>query len=136
VGRSVRHDWLDGVKRGDVVVMALQGEQARPPSALVVQSDLFSHLPAVTLLPITSTLVDAMMFRMNIEASPRNGLAVRSHIMVDKPQRPARGMIGAVIGHADDAIMPAVNRAMAVFLDLAVATLHVWTAPGMQGVFA
>ena len=40
-------------------------------------------------------------------------------IMVDKPQTPARGKIGAVIGHADDAIMLAVNRAMAVFLGLA-----------------
>jgi mRNA interferase MazF len=119
VGRSVRYDWLDGVKRGDVVVVALQGEQGKPRPALVVQSDLFSHLPAVTLLPITSTLLDATVFRVNMEASPRNGLAVRSHIMVDKPQTPARGKIGAVIGHADDAVMLAVNRAMAVFLGLA-----------------
>jgi mRNA interferase MazF len=56
---------------------------------------------------------------VEIEPSARNGLAKRSQIMVDKPQTPLRGRVGAVIGHFDNATMLAVNRALAVFLGLA-----------------
>jgi mRNA interferase MazF len=38
--------------------------------------------------------------------------------MVDKPQSVARDRLGAVIGHADDETMLAVNRALVVFLGL------------------
>jgi mRNA interferase MazF len=39
--------------------------------------------------------------------------------MADKPQSVGRDKIGAVIGHLDDTVMLAVNRALAVFLGLA-----------------
>jgi mRNA interferase MazF len=101
------------------VTVALRGEQGKPRPALVVQADRFAGLPAVTVLPITSTLLDAPLLRVEIEPSARNGLAKRSQIMVDKPQTPLRGRVGAVIGHFDNATMLAVNRALAVFLGLA-----------------
>ena len=107
------------MRRGDLVTVALQGEQGKPRPALVVQSDLFGKLPAVTVLPITSTLVDAPLLRVAVEPSPQNGLGKPSHIMVDKPQTPPRGKLGSVIGHLDDATLLAVNRALAVFLSLA-----------------
>jgi len=119
VVRSVGHDRLDGVRRGDVVTVALQGEQGKPRPALVVQTDAFGELPAVTVLPITSTLLDAPLLRVQVEPSGQNGLAKRSQIMVDKPQTPSRGKMGGVIGHLEDATMLQVNRALAVFLGLA-----------------
>ena len=107
------------MRRGDLVTVALQGEQGKPRPALVVQSDLFGELPAVTVLPITSTLVDAPLLRVAVEPSPQNGLGKPSQIMVDKPQTPSRSKLGGIIGHLDDATLLAVNRALAVLLGLA-----------------
>jgi len=107
------------VRRGDLVTVALQGDQGKPRPALVVQADHFGDLASVTVLPITSTLVDAPLLRVPIEPSEENGLAKRSQIMVDKPQTPGRSKLGSVIGHLDDATMLMVNRVLAVFLGLA-----------------
>jgi mRNA interferase MazF len=117
--RDVRYDRLDSVTRGDLVTVALQGDQGKPRPALVVQADHFGHLASVTVLPITSTLVDAPLLRVPIEPGEENGLARRSQIMVDKPQTPSRNRLGPVIGRLDDATMVTVNRALAVFLGLA-----------------
>jgi mRNA interferase MazF len=105
--------------RGDIVTVALQGEQGKPRPALIVQADRFAELRAVTVLPITSTLIDAPLLRIAIEPSEQNGLAKRSQIMVDKPQTPLRSRLGPAIGRLDDATMLTVNRALAVFLGLA-----------------
>jgi len=43
---DLRHDRLEGVRRGDLAAVALQGEQGKPRPALVVQFDLFSTLSA------------------------------------------------------------------------------------------
>ena len=72
--------------RGTVVVVALQGDYGKPRPALVVQSDLFSALPSVTILPITSELRDAPLYRISISPTPETGLQKPSQIMVDKPQ--------------------------------------------------
>jgi mRNA interferase MazF len=107
------------VRRGDLVTVALQGDQGKPRPALIVQADHFADLAAVTVLPITSTLVEAPLLRVPIEPSDANGLERRSQVMVDKPQTPAREKLGNVIGRLDDATMLAVGRALAVFLGLA-----------------
>ena len=107
------------MRRGDLVTVALQGDQGKPRPALVVQSDHFSELASVTILPITSTLIDAPLLRVTIEPDEGNGLAKRSQILVDKPQTPPRGRLGPVIGQVSDATMLAVNRVLAVFLGLA-----------------
>jgi len=98
------------VTRGDVVTVALQGDQGKPRPALVVQADHFGHLASITVLPITSTLVDAPLLRVPIEPGEENGLARRSPIMVDKPQTPSRNRLGPVIGRLHDATMVTVNR--------------------------
>ena len=102
-----------------MVTVTLQGEQGKPRPALVVQAGHFMELPAVTVLPITSTLIDAPLLRIPIEPDDRNGLTRPSQIMVDKPQTPPRGKLGPAFGHLDDMTMVAVNRALALFLGLA-----------------
>lgn len=116
---SDRHERLDRVRRGDLVTVALQGEQGKPRPALIVQADHFSDLSAVTVLPITSTLIDAPLLRISIEPNDRNGLSKLSQVMVDKPQTPPRAKLGHAFGHLDDMTMVAVNRALALFLGLA-----------------
>lgn len=107
------------MRRGDLVAIALQGGQGMPRPALVMQADHFADLAALTVLPITSTLLDAPLLRVGVEPSAQNGLAKRSQIMVDEPQTPPRSKLGAAIGHLDDATMLAVNRVLAVFLGFA-----------------
>ncbi len=104
--------------RGDLVTVALQGDQGKPRPALVLQSDLFADLPSVTILPVTSDLRDAPLYRVFVEPSARNGLRLRSEIMVDKSQTISRAKIGAVIGALDAKTMQLVNRTLALFLGL------------------
>ena len=107
------------MKRGDIVTIALSGDYGKPRPALVIQSDLFAAHPSVTVLPVTSELRDAPLFRIDVEPSDDNGLRTVSAVMVDKPQTVARARIGSTIGRLDDGSMLAVTRALAVFLGFA-----------------
>ncbi|MFZ5502920.1 MAG: type II toxin-antitoxin system PemK/MazF family toxin [Pseudomonadota bacterium] len=107
------------MRRGDLVTVALQGDLGKPRPALVIQSDLFDSHPSVTILPVTSELRLAPLFRIAVSPSELNGLAKSSQVMVDKPQSISCEKIGEVIGHLDDETMLAVNRALAVFLGFA-----------------
>lgn len=107
------------MRRGDLVTVALQGDLGKPRPALVIQSDLFDAHPSVTLLPVTSELRDAPLFRIPLEPNKSNGLSKPSQVMVDKSQSISREKIGKVIGHLDDETMLAVNRALTVFLGFA-----------------
>ncbi|MFD2837844.1 type II toxin-antitoxin system PemK/MazF family toxin [Azotobacter vinelandii] len=102
-----------------MVVVALQGAYGKPRPALVIQSDLFSALPSVTILPITSDLREAPLYRIDIEAAPRTGLHKPSQIMVDKPQTIPREKVGEVIGSVNAETMLAVSRSLTVFLGIA-----------------
>ena len=107
------------MRRGDLVTVALQGDLGKPRPALVFQSDLFDAHPSVTILPVTSELRDAPLFRILVNPTMQSGLNKLSQVMVDKPQSVAREKAGAVFGRLDDVTMLAVNRALAVFLGFA-----------------
>ncbi len=107
------------MRRGDFVTIALQGDFGKPRPALVIQSDFFDELSSVTLLPVTSSLVDAPLFRVTVEPTPTNGLRKTSQVMVDKTMTVKREKIGDAFGHVDDETMLAVIRSLAVFMGLA-----------------
>ena len=102
--------------RGDLMVVALPGDYGKPRPALVVQSDRFPEHPSVTVLPITSHLIEAPLLRIDIGAEC--GLDTPSQIQIDKPHTPRRERIGRIIGRTNDTTMVAVNRALTVFLGL------------------
>lgn len=105
------------MKRGDIVIASLPGDYGKPRPALVVQSDIFESDESLIVLPITSHLVDAPLIRIGI--GPEAGLDRSSQIQIDKAQTSRIQRFGAVIGHADEATLRAVNRALTVFLGLA-----------------
>jgi mRNA interferase MazF len=107
------------MRRGDLVTIALQGDFGKPRPGLVIQSDLFNAHPSVTILPVTSELRDAPLFRITVEPSEINGLNKSSQVMIDKPQTLARNKIGETFGRLDDDAMLGINRALAVFLGFA-----------------
>jgi mRNA interferase MazF len=107
------------MRRGDLVTIALQGAYGKPRTALIIQSDLFHEHPSVTILPVTSELRDAPLFRLTIEPDDGNGLQKTSQIMVDKAQTVPSEKIGEAFGHIDNENLLALNRALAVFLGFA-----------------
>lgn len=108
-----------GVRRGDLVTVAFQGDYGKPRPALVVQSDLFSEHPSITLLPLTSELRDAPLFRVRISPDDVNHLREPSEVMVDKAQTISRSKVGEAFGRLDAETMVQVERALALFLGLA-----------------
>jgi len=101
------------VKRGEIVTIAIQGDFGKPRPALVIQSDLFNATHAtVTVMLISSELVNAPLFRINLAPDADNGLSTASQIQVDKIMTVRREKIGAPIGCLDELTMLQVNRAL------------------------
>jgi mRNA interferase MazF len=108
------------VTRGELVTVALPGDYGKPRPAVVVQADLFNETHAsVTVAPVTSTLVNAPLFRLAVEPSSRNGLRALSQVMVDKLTTVRRERIGATIGELEPETLTRVNRALALWLGIA-----------------
>ena len=107
------------MKRGDVVIVAVQGDYGKPRPALVIQSDLFLDTASVVILPITSTRVDAPLLRIELPATAETGLRVASDVMLDKVLTVRRDRIGQVIGTAPDEIVQSAARNLSVFLGIA-----------------
>jgi len=107
------------IARGDVVVSSSPGAFGKPRPALVVQSDLFNAThSSIVICPITSHLVDAPLFRVTISPNRENGLQVESQIMVDKITAVRREHIAQKIGQINPAEAAAVDRALALWLEL------------------
>jgi mRNA interferase MazF len=107
------------VKRGDLIVVALQGDYGKPRPALVLQSDLFDHHPSLTIAPVTSTIVDAPLFRVTVEPSATNGLRAISQVMVDKLTTVRRDRVAQSVGQLEEDAMLRVNRALVLWLGIA-----------------
>jgi mRNA interferase MazF len=107
-------------KRGDIVTIGVQGDFGKPRPALLIQSEMFNEAHAtLTVLLISSELIDAPLFRLTIEPDQINGLTQQSQIQVDKAMTVRREKVGQVIGRVDDAMMVRVNRALALWIGLA-----------------
>lgn len=107
------------MRRGDIVVVALQGDAGKRRAALIITADLSDELDRVALLPVTSFAVNSPLLRIAVDAQPWTGLSSRSYAGLDRMTTAPRGTVDRVIGHADDATMLSINRALAVFLGLA-----------------
>jgi mRNA interferase MazF len=106
------------VRRGDLVPV-LPGAYGKPRPALLIQSDLFSLLPSITVLPVTTELRPLETFRIAVKPTAKNGLRQPSQIMVDKAHTIPRDKAGEPFGHLEPRTLQAVERALAVFLGFA-----------------
>jgi mRNA interferase MazF len=106
------------MRRGDLVTIALQGDFGKPRPALIVQSDHFDAHPTLTVLLVSSTLVEAPLLRVTVEPDALNGLRAPSQIMVDKAMTVMRGRVGPSFGKLDAIRMLEVERLLASFLGI------------------
>ena len=105
--------------RGDLVTIALAGDFGKPRPALVIQANQFDTHATVTVLPITSTRVDAPLLRVSVTPDAGNGLQMTSQVMIDKAMTLKREKIGAVFGRLDPNTLVEIDRCLAVFLGIA-----------------
>jgi len=76
------------------------------------------YTASVTVLLLTSTLLDAPLARHTVEPSPTNGLRVTSQVQIDRLMSPRRAKVGATIGRLDDEAMTEITRLVVLFLGL------------------
>ena len=107
------------MRRGDLVTIAVQGDFGKPRPALVIQSDQYDAHATVTVLPVSSDLVAAPLFRITIQPTTENGLHKRSQVMADKAVTVRRDKVGPTFGRIDADSMVEVERCLAVFLGIA-----------------
>ena len=109
------------MRRGDLVVVALQGDFGKPRPALVVRADLFAGLPSTAICPLTSTPPPYEGGQLRIPVSPTaaNGLRRLSHVAMDRITTARLSKVGPAIGRVESDVMRAVDRALAVYLGIA-----------------
>ncbi len=107
------------MNRGDFVPIALHGNFGNPRPALVIQSDMFGRHATVTVLLVSSTLIDAPLFRVTVQPDEANGLKRPSQVMVDKAMTVRREKFGKPFGSLGADLMVQVERCLAVFLGVA-----------------
>jgi mRNA interferase MazF len=107
------------MRRGDLVTVAMPGDFGKLRPALIIQADAFADHATVTVLLVSSALVDAPLLRLTVQPHAADGLRKTSQIMIDKPMTLMRANLGAAFGRLDDDVMVEIERRLAVFLGIA-----------------
>jgi mRNA interferase MazF len=108
------------VKRGDIVIVALQGESGKPRLAVVVQSDdLGSDRRTIIICPMSSHVEDSPYLRPAIQPSPENGLRQRSQIMTERITAARRDRVRNILGHLQSHDRERLDKALLIVLGLA-----------------
>ena len=107
------------VIRGELWTVAGGVYASKPRPALVIQDDRFDATDSVTVLPLTTTLIDAPLLRISLSPSELSGLRQESHVMIDKLTTVRRSNVQTRVGRLTAAQLADIERALLVFLGLA-----------------
>jgi len=108
------------VRRGDIYTAAVRGAYSgKPRPVVVVQDDRFDATASVTVVPFTTSDIEAPLFRIPVEPTDVTGLAQPSRLMVDKVTTVPRVSLSQHLGRLTDGDLILFNRALVVFLGLA-----------------
>jgi mRNA interferase MazF len=107
------------MNRGELwtVVGGVYARKPRP--ALVIQDDRVDGTESVTVLPLSTVVVDAPLLRIRIPATATTGIRSESFAMVDKITTVRRSNVDQRIGRVSASTLVEVERAMLAFLGLA-----------------
>ena len=109
------------MKRGDIwTVAGGKDYSGKPRPVVIVQDDSFDATNSITICAFTTDETDAPLFRLPVDPNERNGLRAASRLMVDKITTVPKIKLGAQLGRLDDDDILRLNRAVLLFLGLAV----------------
>lgn len=111
------------MKRGEIWTVAGAKDYARKPRpAVIVQDNRFNETDSITVCAFTTDDIDAPLFRVQVQPSEATGLNSICWLMVDKISTVPKTKMGKHIGHLAPEDMVRLNRAMLVFLGIAVSS--------------
>ncbi|PZO02600.1 MAG: growth inhibitor PemK [Hyphomicrobiales bacterium] len=111
------------MRRGDIWTAAGGSDYVgKPRPVVIVQDDSFDATASISICAFTSDPTEAPLFRLLVEPNDRNGLHTTCRLMIDKTTTVPRSKLGAFIGRLDDEDIVRLNRALLVFLGLAVSS--------------
>lgn len=105
--------------RGEIWTVAGGVYASKPRPALVIQDDRYDATDSVTVLPLTSHLVEAPLLRIPVQPSELSGLQRESQVMIDKLTTVRRFNVQSRIGRLAPSQLAEVERALLVFLGIA-----------------
>ena len=105
--------------RGEIWTVAGGVYASKPRPALVIQDDRYDATDSVTVLPLTSHLVEAPLLRIPVQPSELSGLQRESQVMIDKLTTVRRSNVQSRIGRLAPSQLAEVERALLVFLGIA-----------------
>ncbi|MDR3654850.1 MAG: type II toxin-antitoxin system PemK/MazF family toxin [Mycobacterium sp.] len=109
------------MQRGDIYTAAARGAYSgKPRPVVVIQDNRFDATASVTVVPFTTSDIDAPLLRIPVQPSDTTGLAETSQLMVDKVTTVPRASLIRQVGRLSDGDLIRLNRALLVFLGLAV----------------
>jgi mRNA interferase MazF len=109
------------MKRGEIWTASGGKDYAgKPRPVVILQDDRFDATDSITICAMTTDPIEAPLFRLPIEPNEQNGLRVPSRLMVDKITTVPKTKVGARVGRLSDEDVIRLNRAVIVFLGLAV----------------
>lgn len=107
------------MKRSDLVLVATPGDYGKLCPALIVQTNLFSEHPSVTICPLTSHIKQTPLFRYSVEPHADNGLSVTSQVQIDKIMTIPCKKLGGTVGQLTDKQMNEINRLLTLWIGIA-----------------
>lgn len=105
--------------RGELWLVAGGIHASKPRPALIFQDDAFESTNSVTMLPLTSSLVEAPLLRVRVTPSNLSGLVRDSDIMIDKITTVRRTNVTTRVGRLSADQLAEVERSVMAFLGLA-----------------
>ena len=109
------------MKRGEVWKVSVGSPYAgKPRPAVIVQEDRFDSTSSITLCAFTTDSTEAPLLRMLIEPTGRNGLSSASRLMIEKITTVPKARLGKIIVKFNNVYVVILNRALTVFLGLAL----------------
>jgi mRNA interferase MazF len=106
------------VRRGEIWTAAGGVYATKPRPVLIIQDDHFAGTDSVTVIPMTTTAIDAPLLRIPVDPTPANGLEEPSQIMIDKVTTTRRSSVQKRLGTLGAAELVRVERSLLVFLGM------------------
>lgn len=107
------------MKRGDVFLASIPGDYGKPRPVVIVQNEKANDTHAsIVVCPVSSHVIDAPLFRLSVDPTPRNGLRVKSQVMIDKISAIRRERLRNYVGHLNDELLLQLNRSLAFWIGL------------------